>query len=396
MSDIADLNKLMEQLEYVKTNSEIESSRLFAEKLNDNDLYKSEPFFVASNMRLNSSTRLGKEFMPHWNKETSLAMILYYIDEHMMSSIIHKDILMFYKKDELKELSEETFGNETYAVLGIKKPRVSDNPKLNDLFKDAKVSSWCVVKTYDELTEAVEKYTDDDLHIFKMSDVATDTLLEQFKNAYTLSNYQIEKNCFDMSPNANNDGKYKVHMKGDIIITDPCYLIKHRDESTRPKWADYHLYGSIYEYPDYDADKKESKMFSENAKKLYEADEKWCQENPDDRDYWDETNLSPFGFTTYLTHNTLYGDWGCTTFDSNTNKPIGEFCADGGEVGVFLLDEVLKYNPEYTDYKDENMQFTVTLIKDFDGEVWFEKVDSETLIVRGEGNVNFYTRQTSL
>ena len=29
------------------------------------------------------------------------------------------------------------------------------------------------------------------------------------------------------------------YFKGDILITDPCYICKDRDESTRPKWDDY-------------------------------------------------------------------------------------------------------------------------------------------------------------
>ena len=39
--------------------------------------------------------------------------------------------------------------------------------------------------------------------------------------------------------------------KGDIIITDPCYIIKKVDESTRPKTTDYLTYSDMTEYPDY-------------------------------------------------------------------------------------------------------------------------------------------------
>ena len=50
--------------------------------------------------------------------------------------------------------------------------------------------------------------------------------------------------------------------------------------------------------------------------------------------------------------DTLYGDWSCITYNSDTHEKIGEFCADAGMVGVFLLDEVLKYNPDFNYHID--------------------------------------------
>lgn len=84
---------------------------------------------------------------------------------------------------------------------------------------------------------------------------------------------------------------------------------------------------------------------------------------------------------------------------------MGEFCADAGLVAVFLLDEVLKYNPNF-DYHTER-PWTTTLIKDFDGDIELSVVpftyidedtneeceDSEVRVV-GTGNINFYTTQT--
>ena len=65
-------------------------------------------------------------------------------------------------------------------------------------------------------------------------------------------------------------------------------------------------------------------------------------------------------------------------------------------VGVFLLDEVLKYNPDYKDHID--YPGAVTLIKDFDGEIKIvvvqdENRESEVRVI-GSGNINFYTKQT--
>ena len=45
------------------------------------------------------------------------------------------------------------------------------------------------------------------------------------------------------------------------------------------------------------------------------------------------------------------------------------FCADAGLVSVFLLDEILKYNPAF-DYHI-NKKWTTALIKDFNGTVKF-------------------------
>ena len=145
-----------------------------------------------------------------------------------------------------------------------------------------------------------------------------------------------------------------MKFKGDIIITDPCYITKN------------------------DTNDWELCEYGENMEKL--------------------------GIKTYLTRNTIYGDWSCTTFNSDTHEPIGQFCADAGLVSVFLLDEVLKYNPDF-DYH-LNRLWTTTLIKDFDGDVVIEVVgveykneegyieNDEEVRVIGKGSINFYTRQT--
>lgn len=109
-----------------------------------------------------------------------------------------------------------------------------------------------------------------------------------------------------------------MEFDGDIIITDPCYIMREDDD-----WATC-AYGE---------------------------------------------NMEALGITHYMTRDTLYGDWSCTTFDTDTKEAIGEFCADAGLVSVFLLDEVLKYNPDYDWHITK--PFTVTMIKDFKGTVVF-------------------------
>jgi hypothetical protein len=63
-----------------------------------------------------------------------------------------------------------------------------------------------------------------------------------------------------------------------------------------------------------------------------------------------------------------------------------------GMVAVFLLDEVLKYNPDF-DYHI-NREWTTTLIKDFDGEINYYVDDEDDAHIIGVGNVNFFTTQT--
>ncbi len=152
-----------------------------------------------------------------------------------------------------------------------------------------------------------------------------------------------------------------MKFKGDIIITDPCYIIRdNTDDWSRCNYGD---------------------------------------------------DMERLGIKNYLCRDTIYGDWSCTTFDSDTKESIGEFCADAGMVAVFLLDEVHKYNPDFDWY--ESRPWTTTLIKDFDGDVRIDVIHTEgiyendtkyykkgdkweddSVVVVGVGNINFETRQT--
>lgn len=166
-----------------------------------------------------------------------------------------------------------------------------------------------------------------------------------------------------------------MKFKGTIIITDPCYVMR----------AEHH--GSI----------------------------------PITEDDWDTCdcgrNMEALGIKHYITESTIYGDWGCSTYQIQENpkeivdklatvstdkcvemkiiKDLGSFCADAGLVSVFYLDEVLKYNPDFSKWAKER-PWCVTTIPYFDGEVeYYVDVNSEAHII-GTGNINFFTTQTSL
>ena len=139
-----------------------------------------------------------------------------------------------------------------------------------------------------------------------------------------------------------------VRFDGDIIITDPCYIISN----------------------DHDDDDWERCEYGDAMEEL--------------------------GLTNFLCASTIYGDWSCTTYNEKNDDVLGRFCADAGLVGVFLLEEVLKYNPKYDDI--EKCPHAVTVVRDFHGEVEIacevDEEDGEEVVVRGTGNINFCSRQT--
>ena len=157
-----------------------------------------------------------------------------------------------------------------------------------------------------------------------------------------------------------------MKFKGDIIITDPCYIIK--------KWNSAH------------------------------NDWEQCECGQ---------NMEVLGIHTYFTESTIYGDWGCTTYKITEDpykvidnfvetkekgyecSKLGDFCADAGLVSVFLLDEVRKYNPNIDKWIEEH-DWCVTKISDFDGEVNYYVDKAGNAHIVGIGNINFFTIQTEL
>ena len=109
-----------------------------------------------------------------------------------------------------------------------------------------------------------------------------------------------------------------VKFDGDIIITDPCYVV-HNDNDWQTVCDTY--------------------------------------------------DLNKIGITPSMTRNTIFGDWDCETVDAETYETIGYFCADAGLVSVMPLDEVLKYNPKF-DYHITRPDM-VTTIRNFKGTVQF-------------------------
>lgn len=200
-----------------------------------------------------------------------------------------------------------------------------------------------------------------------------------------------------------------VEFDGDLLITDPCYFMKERDESTAPNFDDF----MTHDYSNMSNKKLADSAYREDVRRYREAREKWDEENPRDWDVCDcGYSMEKLGFFHSMNRGTLYGDWGCTTYNSDTKEPIGHFTADAGQVGVFLLSELYNYNPEYADEletieKNEKLYCT-TILRDFKGTVQFvveEEIPDKEYGVHVVGRginkktgkpFNFITSQTSL
>ena len=252
---------------------------------------------------------------------------------------------------------------------------------------------------------------------FKSKSEETKELSDNIKNAMKMA----EDINFIMRSIDNMDtflDSEPVEFEGDIVITDPCYFIKdpiYPDEE-RPFVSDYFTYDDEEDYPDFDGEKSEIR---EQEFQKYKYDE--SQYKSKIIDDWDAcdcgNNMEVLGFSSNMCRNTIIGDWSCAVIDDKTNKPIGRFCADAGEVCVVLLDDIKKYNPKVMeDCEDSDLW---TIIKDFKGsvrfivseEIGFYKTDSEyhkagdkyvdySVIVKGHGintktnePIDFSTRQ---
>lgn len=229
-----------------------------------------------------------------------------------------------------------------------------------------------------------------------------------------------------------------VRFVGDILITDPCYIIREDHKinyNTHPNMEDYYSKYKIignghkgYPRPDMYEDvtwidmKKplranelpEGYRTPDREAKLIDAYETWIRgtktKNPNIRrvpfsptyeteneaynkavakweteqeDDWEKCccgeAMEKLGLNTFIVCGTIYGDWSCTVFNSLTKEKMGEFCADSGQVGIFLMKEVLEYNPNL-----DLPKHCATIIKNFDGHVRVNKKNNGKYTYDGE------------
>lgn len=203
---------------------------------------------------------------------------------------------------------------------------VSVKPEIERLLReDFKISSKDFDNIMDELESKYHSTPDILLRMTLLTKCATHNYnYKEYEHYINLIKSSGIEKLFNQYTKKNILDKYldsdQIIFNGDILITDPCYIIR---EDKDGDWG-ICCYG-------YDMEK--------------------------------------LGINHYMTRNTLCGDWGCTTYNLDTKEKIGEFCADAGLVSVFLLDEVLKYNPDYDWHITK--PYTATVIKDFKGTVKF-------------------------
>lgn len=188
-----------------------------------------------------------------------------------------------------------------------------------------------------------------------------------------------------------------MKFKGNIIITDPCYIIKEcLEENPYPcPW-----------------DKKY--MDSPYRDELIKQYKKWEDAHNDWKKCESGQNMKALGISHYICADTIYGDWSCTAYkitedpykvidsfvengkDCGVNyHKLGNFCADVGMVAVFDLDEVRKYNPNIDEWIASH-NWCITTITDFDGEVNYHIDKQGYAHIIGIGNINFFTVQTGI
>lgn len=190
--------------------------------------------------------------------------------------------------------------------------------------------------------------------------------------------------------------------KGNIIITDPLYVVKQdkfEDPATKPKQSEF--------YPENWTAPTEEDYFNNTEKALIakrcelnynQAVSEWRDALPNDWDICNYGNdMNHLGFKNYLISDTVYGLWSCSTFRYGDDELIGKFISDSGLVGVFYLDEILSYNPTWDIHLSK--PYCACMIPEFQGNITIANLggshtsDSDVRVI-GKGSLNFYTKQT--
>lgn len=257
-----------------------------------------------------------------------------------------KEYNELYQKIEI-EIYESKYFDEEYSNLILDNLSI-DTYNTYSIFLDTAKFLYSMSEDKDECDKLRKEFDDSEI----VQDINTCAeLIRQIQSLWTLVDKSME-------------------FCGDIIITDPCYIMSNQSKAKEPKISDYYTYHSIQECPDYDEKTKSSKIWDEMhkaytaARAAYTSDWEACDYGSD---------MEVLGINHYMTRDTLYGDWSCTTYDLDTEEKIGEFCADAGLVSVFLLEEVLAYNPDFNYHVER--PWTTTVIKNFKGTVEFKVIE---------------------
>lgn len=171
-----------------------------------------------------------------------------------------------------------------------------------------------------------------------------------------------------------------MKFKGNILITDPCYITKDEDWRSTEELEDYYDLLS-----DNNVDSlSDSTGGGDGSWKVYKTDGdpmecvKKIQDIYDKSRKNDDETISKI--EEYLDNFTV----------------LGAFCADAGMSCVCDLKQLYEYNPEAKDFVEKH-PWCCTVLENFDGEIVEEFVNIpgscgyEQLVFVGKGNYNFFT-----
>lgn len=161
-----------------------------------------------------------------------------------------------------------------------------------------------------------------------------------------------------------------MRFKGNLVITDPCYIKSSPSLATLQERDTIYGDWSCMVYP--------GKLEECNLPK--EWDEK----------YFDFFNKYNFSGLNDAEKRNLYETF--AEFKETWKKNIlGEFCADSGMVGLFDYDLLSEQDKEFVNTKT----LCATIIKDFDGDVDIQEINNYVHVI-GVGNKQFFSTQSGL
>lgn len=159
--------------------------------------------------------------------------------------------------------------------------------------------------------------------------IADETLLDD-ETVNLVMEIKLPEECEEESTNLYNGERTCMRIslydiKGTVVITDPCYVVEQ--DGAGANW-------SICNYG---------------------------------------ANMGTLGFKHSLVSTTIYGDGsGEVILSSPEISNNTEFGVDSGQIGVFLLEEILEHNPDFKKDYIEDRPWCAAVIPDFEGEVYIE------------------------
>lgn len=168
-----------------------------------------------------------------------------------------------------------------------------------------------------------------------------------------------------------------------IIITDPCYITKDRDWGSENGFNYNTMSISLDEFSSYIwentgvGDGRWKVSQTKNILGLMEL-EKFIE---DIEEAYYKFHDKP-SIENQINLENLIGQ----------RETIGRFCVDSGTFGVFYLDEVLKYKPNFL---AEHGDWCYTIVENFIGEVDIYEDSREQRHFLGIGNKTFYSNTVS-